>query len=273
MKHMTESEYNALPGVRWSNLKHMRVSASKVKHSETSEWETTAAQALGSLVHCALLESATLNDRYVVLPPKLDGRTREGKAQKAEWDELKADAAERGVELVDADMWDLAITVTGAIEHHPVAGPIVKRLTHIEHAYQWSDGGVQCKARVDGLDDRLLVDVKSTRRDNPKDFAKDAASLQYVEQLAFYRRGLSGITGARLIVASTVAPYDVAVFDVGEMLLEDADHHVAGLIAQYRECERNGRWPGYGDDGVLALSDYWPSWADIGNVSYEGVTL
>lgn len=260
----SEREYNALPGLRWSVLSGMRTSPAKCAYDRARAWEPASGfRAIGIGVHSLVLTPATADQSVAIY----DGPVRRGKA----WDAFVA--AHTDESILTAPEWDTARALAAALSKHPVAGPLLASLTEQESAITWDDGGVSCKARIDGMArwQSALVDVKTTRRDNPRDFARDAASYGYLEQLAFYSRGLRA-TGRpprehRLIVACTEEPYPIGVFDVDSTLMSAADIEVARLLGMYRDCERSGRWPSWGDDGVISLGDHWPKWAELGNDS------
>lgn len=271
---MTEREYNALPGLRWSVLSGMRKSPEQCAADRQRVWEPASGyRAIGSAVHELVLTPA--NATVAIF----DGATRRGKA----WDAFAA--AHEGETICTADEWTAAKAIALKLARHPVAGPLLAEASYQEHALTWTEqtphGDLACKARIDCLHSPAaplpyyLLDLKTTRRDNPRDFARDAVDFGYVEQLGFYARGLAAngfaLHGARLVVACTEEPYPCGVLDVDGRLLASADDRVQGLIRQYAECVALDRWPGWGDDGVLALGDYWPRWAELGNE--DGVTL
>src|SRR5512133_3499649 len=76
------AEYLQLPGLSISALKLLRQSPLKFKHNLTAPRVETAAMALGTAVHTAVLEPHRLPTDYITW----EGGTRRGK----EWDAFKA---------------------------------------------------------------------------------------------------------------------------------------------------------------------------------------
>jgi hypothetical protein len=265
---LTERDYNALPGVRWSHLRGLRVSPAQCQYESTREWGAPGGyRAIGSAVHALVLTPQTADVAI------FDGSVRRGKT----WDAYEAEHA--GETIVTAGEWQTAQLLATRLGEHPIAGPLLAAATYQEHAVEWTEttrhGPVHCKARIDCLSGGYLCDLKTTRREEPRSFARDCVDYGYAEQLAYYARGLAheghALTGARLVVVSTEAPYSIGVLDVDGRLLASADTEVLRLLELYAECQATGRWPGWGDDGVLALGDYWPRWAELGND--DSVTL
>ena len=179
---MTHSDYDALPGVRWSYLKEMGRSPAHYRYAVDHPREDTAALRLGRAVHLAVLQPELFGDSYTTWQG-----TRRGK----DWDIFRLSAEARGVEVLTADEVALCLALQTAVRSDPVAGPLL-RVGSAEAPVQWTDpaGGVACKALIDFRDD-CFIDLKTTRDASPGGFGREVVRYGYAGQMAFYRRGLA----------------------------------------------------------------------------------
>jgi hypothetical protein len=77
----TNEEYHSKDSISASGLK--MIAKKSVKHFLDRKFNETDAMKFGTAVHTAMLESDKFYDDYYIMP-KVDGRTKEGKALKAE---------------------------------------------------------------------------------------------------------------------------------------------------------------------------------------------
>ena len=135
-------------------------------------------------------------------------------------------------------------------------------------------GRVDWLTVVDGCD--VVVGLKTTRDLRPREFAAQAARLCYHWQWAFYYDGFERITGRKPamveIVVESAAPHAVAVYTIGEIVLDLGRDEYREALAQFAECERTGVWPGpVVGERALVL----PAWAypkeddDISDIGLE----
>lgn len=261
--------YEQIDAVNWSSLKYMATSARLLQWRTTHPRPDSPALRLGRAIHCALLEPERWPSAYVVAPD-VDRRTKIGKADWAAFQEALDPAAE----LLSADEHALAERCADAIREHPRA---VELLTGVrtEETLTWTDDatGLPCKARLDTITPRYVLDLKSTRRESIAQIKRDFASFLYHGQLAWYH---DGAIASRLIppdartpyviVVQTVEPYDVVP---GRIMAEDLERGRAlyrSLLDRYAQCKAADWWPGLAPDLVdLDL----PAWAPAGDENKE----
>lgn len=215
--------------------------------------EETAAMVMGSLVHCAILESHALEARY--LPTDLDRR-----GTKA-WAEAEAYAA--GLELVKQSDWDTARRMRDAVYSNKVASELLTgALT--EQSVFWTDPltGIPCKARADAVNPRLsaLIDVKTTVDASPREFARSFSKYGYGLQDTHYRQGFAAdgldVETMVFLAVEKNAPYLVGLYELHpDQLAVYTDRH-ATLVARYAECLKAGEWPGY-EQSIQTLELPW----------------
>lgn len=250
-----EDDYHASPGVSVSRLKVFAEAPAKAKFGSKKE---TAALALGSLIHCAVLEPDDLEHRYQVT----DLERRGTKAWEAE------EAAAAGRELIKRPDYEEALRIRDAAHAHPVAREILKPgPLLVEQSMYWLDPatGLLCRGRVDGMrvDMRVLADVKSTADASPEGFARAVAEYRYHWQEAFYVDGVKAAAGwtpeAFIFFAiEKEPPYLVGAYEVPPDDVERGRQRVREELERYAECERTNHWPGY---STTLESLHLPHWA------------
>lgn len=77
------SEYDAIDAMNWSTLRYLETSALLLDYRKKNPRPDTESLYLGRAIHCALLEP----DRWkrILVEPKHDKRTKDGKAERAKW--------------------------------------------------------------------------------------------------------------------------------------------------------------------------------------------
>jgi len=250
---MTFTDYQSLPGVNWSSLKHMAKSPKHYLCEKTPPPYVTAAMVKGRAGHTATLEPDLFASEYVVFP----GSRRAGK----EWDAFEA--ANEGRTILKANEAEAAWAMSKAVRAHPFAGPLLGG-GEAEVSIQWVDPetGLACKGRMDYLRPNALIDLKTSADLDRRRFAARALDLGHHGQLAFYLRGLKALgrepVETYLIAVEQSEPYDVGLFTVDPAALEIGDALVSTLLNRLAECEATGEWPGR-YPGVETF--YLPQWA------------
>lgn len=237
--------YRAAAGVNVSSLKEFSRSPLHYRYAKDNPKPTTSAMSLGTAAHCATLEPERFAAEFVTWT----GGRRAGK----EWDAFKADAEAAQRLILTEDERDTALAISDAVRACPEAMVYLKR-GHAEVSMSWQHdepelalkGRVDWLTVVDGCD--VVVGLKTTRDLRPREFAAQAARLCYHWQWAFYYDGFERITGRKPamveIVVESAAPHAVAVYTIGEIVLDLGRDEYREALAQFAECERTGVWPG-----------------------------
>ena len=227
----------------------------------------TDSLALGWLLHLAVLEPERF-EAGVVVPPKVDRRTKEGKAT---WERFQAGNV--GKELVDADTFAKVVAMRAALLAHPSAGEFLRSRGANEVSLVWEEPevGVVCKARVDRVaylnEWPIVGDVKTARDAGRRPFERAVNQYAYHLQAQHYLAGLQALSPIPegqpfrrfcFFVVETEAPYCVAVYELDESALVLAEQDRQRHLKTWRQCVETGVWPAYGD-GVELIS--LPAWA------------
>jgi len=255
-------QYDAHPGVRWSNLSHLRKSPAHYLHALTNKRKDTSALNTGSALHTLVFEPETYAARFTTYTASKS----KGEGARKAWEAFQAEAAERGLTILDADEEARAQGCATAIRTKARAY-IAPSKGRAEIPITWTDPetGLLCKARLDWLTiDRLLIDLKSTRSTEEHAFANQAWKLGYFHQQMFYSMGVASATGCTLdevpflfVAVESEPPYDVAMFEPCEETRYAALEDVRKLLAQLAECQRRQMWPGrYDGPRILKAPAY-----------------
>ena len=236
---MPFADYLALDAVSASSLKQVADCPAKVGVVK----EQSAAMALGSLTHCAILEPDELERRYAVTDLERSGT----KAWNA------ADEEAGGRELVKRADWDAALRMCNAVWAHPTARALLTGAV-TERMLVWQDAetGLLCKARLDAASPLGgAVDVKTAASAHPREWARQAARLRYHWQAAHYLTGCVALghpaDAFTFIVVESAPPHIVAVYELDYDSVEAGYCQLRKAFRRYAECRRANTWPAFGE--------------------------
>lgn len=249
------NEYTAIDAVNWSTLKAMRESALAYKHGLTVPRADTMALMLGRAAHALIFEPDTFADEFAIY----EGGDRRGKA----WEDFKAE--HHDVTIFKPAEIDDVTQMADAVRRHPLVQGYFTG-ADFEQPTVWIDAvsKLRCKARTDWLvpHTRTLIDFKTTRSIEGRQFGREAARFGYHMQLAHYRNGVRHGLGwmperVLIVAAEKAAPYDVAVFELDKLTLDLASDEVEQLLLKLAGHQAADQWPGrYSEEQALQL----PAW-------------
>jgi len=256
-------QYASWPAANHSILKHFNKTPAHAYHEMVTD-EETEAKTLGYLVHMAALEP----DKYkaeVAVAPKLDKRTKIGKA---EW--AKFEKANEGKFLARKKDDDIASAILRSVDQHPFARELLRAKGAQELSLLWKDPatGVLCKGRIDRLttvsDQPVVVDVKTIGKPaSTHNFQQAVMAYDYHGQAAHYLYGLNTlmpdtpIPRFAWVACETDPPNLVRVFEAEDEALGIGAESMAKALQQFKECQKSGFWPGWGDGMDVAGLPAW----------------
>ena len=254
--------YHAVEAMSSSGAKKMLRSPAHYKLMRTQASEPTAAMQFGTAVHEGVLEPKTFAER-VVAAPEINRRT---KAGQEEWAAFQA--ANAGRLVLAADDHARALRCIDAVRSHPAASKLLDG-AHTEVSLFWHDGRykVPCKMRADALNFGGLIDLKTTQDASADGFARQAASLLYHLQAAFYCSGSEHVLNASpeffaFVAVESEEPHAVAVYALPSNAILAGQHLANVALERYAAALAAGVWPGYPDTiETLQL----PKWATTFN--------
>ncbi|MCF6376926.1 PD-(D/E)XK nuclease-like domain-containing protein [Nocardioides KLBMP 9356] len=181
-----------------------------------------------------------------------DGRTKDGKAERAEYADMLA--TEAAVAVSEAER-DQIIGMATALRESSIVAKILDE-SEAEVSGFWQEDGVWCRARYDLLGERAAWDYKTCTDASRRGFSKAMANYGYHQQAEFYRRGLQALghpaarTPLRFICQEVTAPYLVQIHTPDDLSIEVAKELNDRAIRIYAESMSTGLWAGF--DGMHA---------------------
>jgi hypothetical protein len=237
-----ESEYHAIDLPSASALKVLDSQTNAhLAHQRSNPRDESDAFALGSYLHAIVLTPQLAETAFVVAP-RVDRRTKEGKAA---WEDATRRASLLGATLIGEDAAAQAQAMADAIRRHPVAGPIISAQGMREVTCIGRVGGRLAKARFDALLDvqtspdtttTIIVDLKSTLSAAPREFSRSATQFGYWLQAAFYWRLAAQFREVDDFIYLAVekdAPHLVAAYRVPQLALSIADARIDKLVDRW----------------------------------------
>lgn len=214
----------------------------------------TAAQLEGNMAHCAILEPSKFAERYPVGP---GGVTRAHKDWKAWEGTLKpGQIGIKPEDLPAAKAKARSVHSLVNVWNNLTAGEMILKSRAEVSAY-WTDPatGIACRCRPDlvyPVNDHqvVLLDAKGYGDASAKEFGRQAGSMRYHVQDAFYSEGYALASGMEVLafiflVTETAWPYASASYRLGPESRQEGYNEVRELLDIYAQCERLKFWPGY----------------------------
>ena len=253
---MRYADYACIQRVNWSTLKHMVFgSPLHYLHAIQEPSPDTTSRMMGRLLHALVLRPGDVSSEFAIYP----GDRRAGK----EWEAFRLEHNSKTI-LRQAE-WETV---------YPQACAVTDRWdvpasTEVYLSWTDPDTGVECKGMADAIRGGILTDLKGT---GPLDLAERTLWRSgYVHQLAMYRLMAGGSLRAQIVAVETVAPHDVAIFEIDDVALSIAERDVKAALRRVAECRASGVWEGrYPEVSVVGA----PGWAmsdelDLSNLEVD----
>lgn len=259
LRRMSYAEYDLEPGVRWSNLKNMRVSPLHYLHGIQNPSESTDSQVLGTATHFAVFEPELFDVECVT--SDLNRNSNDFKAWRAE---------NAGKTILKAKERDVALRIAEAVRAYGPAAEILA-VGQAEQVASWTDEetGILRKARPDWVTPRdvgILADLKTAADISDAMFGRAAGKYAYHGQLIDYAGGLEALTGAAyhsvIIAVESKEPHDVRVAEIVGAEFDSATNLVRDLLDRLAECMRADSWPGQFPEKSKLNLPPWYLWDD-----------
>ncbi len=172
-------------------------------------------------------------------------------------------AANDGVDLLTVTAYDEVMRMAEAVRKSRLAMDVLSRCPNRETYLEWERDGVDCAGTIDAHGPEDVAELKSTKCAHPYRFKRDANWHRYPEQLVWYDVGLgtkinqdepelTRFRRASIIAVEPKAPWPVTVISVTPLRLVQANGRCVDWLARYKQCVRDGYWPGW-DEGIEEL--------------------
>lgn len=278
---LPETDYhNDSRAVSKSQLDMVNRSPAHWQYGIANPKQPTAAMELGSMVHALVLEPERFNERWIV-PPKIDKRTKIGKAQWAEW----VKTMKPGQTCVEQDKVDTAKNMAAGVWANDDAAWILKDSIR-EVTVVWRDNkafreqligamgiegvldpeptGMHCKIRIDSWRpaDGMWIDLKTTADASPDHWPRMVHNFRYHVQGAFYTDGgmSHGIDPKHFgfIVVENTPPFVCQVYRLHDAAIDLGRVQYTRNMHALKIAKSSGHYRGYADS---TLDVDLPVWA------------
>ena len=251
-----KKNYDTIKALNWSSLKEIYVSPRNFLHKHHHPVADKVFFSLGRIIHMEILEPEKFADVCTVRPEEFDSwRTKASK----EW---KKEQIALGKEIMTHQESLIVGNIVINFSLHPDYN--ILKNTSKEQILEWKDSGVNCKGRLDAVSNDKVIDLKTTN--NLSSFIRrDLFRYLYHGQLAWYLNGAinSGFTSVNsevyIIACETSPPFDVAIFRIGDEIIETGRALKDDLLHKWISCKTANIWPGIYPNTV-DVEDV-PSWA------------
>ena len=231
------TSYYDVKAMNASSIKKGAVSMLHMHHAMTEQSTQASAMLRGSKLHMAVLEPEKLeklqicdNFRTKEYKELCELYGKENVVKSVELEELKEISS---IVRENSIIKELGLLIGGQAEKE------------IYWKGQVGSLGFDAKAKLDYLSDKFIVEYKTTN--SLANFASAAARMHYHLQLGWYQKAamLAGKHNAEMFVIAqeSSAPFDVAVFRVDGIMLEDWYFQCVQIVKQYLSGDRRGAYP------------------------------
>jgi len=268
-------EYQKIPRMNASTLVHGKTKSMKaLRRAMNGRTEPPSkAMRFGNKYHELILEPETFETRFCVMPnfSVMPGNCTDKGAPSTSWatkfclsskSKFETDAAADGMQVITREEYDRGLAMCESVADNEYASEIIasceKEITLLGEI-----DGVAIKCRLDLCGD-VIADLKGTRNASLVPFGVSAAQLAYGFKLSMYReifrQNFETVPEVLVIAVETDGDFDCVVYDSWETSLDAGYRSVRDVIAQYKQCLKNDRWPGV-DRGERSVPVYVPNWS------------
>lgn len=236
--------YDGIQALNQSGAKELLKSPAHYQAYLNRTREDSMALRVGTAVHKLALEGLDAYNSTHAIAPEVDKRTKEGKA---EWAEFVT--ANEGKAILTAKEGALVDAVANSAMACMKANGIV--LSKTEVMFTTFLGDVLVKCAIDGIsDDGYIYDLKTCEDASPHGFLQAVRKYKYALQAYFYRHAVEAafkcrVLGFRFIAVEKEPPYAHAVYELGPELMTGAAFDFEKALALYKDCTASGEWPAY----------------------------
>jgi len=161
---MTDEEYRALEGANASTLKSFIHSVKEGNKSLEKPFKGSPATAFGTLCHSYVLEADTFEDEYALFKPPVNEKTGKeyGSTTKA-YTEALNEFKTQGKTAFTQEHYDKLKAIEQSISNCDDTKKILAKCDRRELVLTWVDErtGLKCKAKLDGVGDKIGMDLKT----------------------------------------------------------------------------------------------------------------
>jgi hypothetical protein len=202
----------------------------------------------GTLIHTAILEYDVFKKK-IVLSPKFDKRTKQGKS---DFEEFEASLDEDAI-ILTQDKYDEVAGIVEAVRDHKEARFLLSEgISEVSGFYNDPETGIQCRIRPDFMTSRsefsMFIDLKTAQSSDYRKFQNQIVSYNYSLQMAMYREGIEIITGkapeiCAFIVIENKFPFEIAIYTASDELLSRGKEMYRYALNRLKKCIDENNFP------------------------------
>ena len=248
---MPFEDYNEIPAYRASDLKDVDKCIYSWKNKEG--FEESPALLEGRVQHTVFLELHNF-DKEFIIEPKLDRRTKDGKAAYAKFKEQVGNLTP-----IPETLYDVCMERRETIAHLIPDGENDK--TELTLCYQLH--GQPFKSRLDWYDGKRVWDLKTCRDASPRGFKTAINSFRYHMQASLYIDACRAvglpIEGFSFLAQEKAQPYPYVVYEMSDEAIKYGQAKNEQALHALLEAEKSGEYLPYNVKGtqVVELTDLW----------------
>jgi hypothetical protein len=248
---ITNSAYHADAALGSTSLKTLATKTPAHYQHDKAHPKSSDAFDLGTAAHSLILEGDESGVKVIEVDDK----------RGAKWTEPADEARAAGQIPLTSKEWDQVNGMRNAVMAHPAARAAFTN-HKAEQSVFWDEDGLMLKCRPDAWHPGwTLVDLKTARDANPKEFGKTAHEYGYHQSAAHYIDGVKAATGEELpfhfVLVEKTEPYLVSVVELDAEAVNIGRQLNDRAKRIYRECVESNTWHGYPSPDLVSL----PMWA------------
>jgi PDDEXK-like domain of unknown function (DUF3799) len=235
------------------SAQHYLLSAISINDSDSS------AMRVGRLVHCLALEEGKFSSKYSLYQGTDSSRTTAFK----DWAQKQG-----GRDIVNSDEYELAKRIVDRLRSTTIQGePFSDFLlaSKPEASLYFTDPttGIACRTRHDVWHpSKGMIDLKTTRHTNVRDFLRQAIDLDYDLQAFMYSYadalffGLDELRPFTFLVVNTDAPHSTFVLRAGSTFLDNGRKKYVKAMTTLAASIQTSVWPDVSCEEVLEIEPW-----------------
>lgn len=255
---ISNEDYHAHPAISRSQLIELRKSPAhfyekylnpnrEIEKKQSKEIE------LGIAVHCYILEPDLFKQNYVCAPPEITyeykGTTREGKAERLEYQKIYDDFVSKNVgkKILDAKSYETVLNIGDSLFSYQTAKNLIDG-GQFEKTIFWENKevGVMCKCRPDIFFKNMICDLKTTHDASYPIFQRAVLNYGYHIQAAMIQEACD-VAGFEInnfiyIVVETEPPHAIAIYPLSQSALVKGKTEFYQLLRVYKKCLEKNEW-------------------------------
>jgi hypothetical protein len=204
---------------------------------------STEEMLLGKVIHKLIFEQDTFEKEFII-EPKFDRRTKLGKK------EAESFSLENiNKQIINQNIYNEAMRLSQGIWRNSAVKKLIGNGCPEKPIY-WNKNGLPCKAKLDYYREGLIIDYKSSRTADVKNFTKSLITYGYHRQASWYMEGIETVLGERprgfiFIVQDKTLPDAIGIYALDEESLRIARNENLFVVQQVIKRLNNNQWEAF----------------------------